>query len=161
MFRIALFELISEMRRRRVGNQQFTLGDGERLKTESGGNSYQFEFTEEANLFEGAKVDLIIGGRTVGGHLTGLLLGRIIVTLNDDFGPYIRTCVLRIDNTALLQALHDRLEKIERGEVSIFRAKFAADVLGNVGVTKSPVPLPRYLGCRNRTSSSIILSGWR
>ena len=131
VFRVALFELIAEMKRERKNNQQFTLEDGERMGMEPGGFSYQFEFTDEANLFEGARIDLIVGGKKVGGNLTGLYAGRIIVTVQEDFGELIRTCILRIDSTALLQALHDRLQKIERGEVQVFRADFAARVLDN------------------------------
>ena len=141
IFCVALFELIREMRRRRIGNQQFTLEDGERLNTDSGGFSYQFEFTEEANLFEGAKVEIIIGGRVVAGHLTALLQGRIIVTLQEDFGSVIQICILRIDATALLQALHDRLQKIERGEVPSFRTDFAENALRNSGKPGSPIPI--------------------
>jgi hypothetical protein len=144
VFRVALFALIREMRARRIGNKQFTLEEGERLNIESGGFSYQFEFTEEANLFEGAKVDIIIGGRSVSGHVTALLPGRIIVTVQDDFGPLIKMCVLRIDNTALLQALHDRLQKIEVGEVSAFRAEFAGNVLRNAGKPNPSLPITRW-----------------
>jgi hypothetical protein len=144
IFRLALAELIREMKRRRVGHQQFTLEDGERLATEAGGYSYQFEFGEEANIFEGAKVELVIGGRAVAGYLTGILQGRIIVTVQEDFGAHIASCILRIDNTALLQALHDRLEKIERGEVPGFRAEFAACVLKNAGTQCPGNPLAKW-----------------
>ncbi len=144
VFRVALFALIREMRARRIGNKQFTLEEGERLSIESGGFSYQFEFTEEANLFEGAKVDIIIGGRSVSGHVTALLAGRLIVTVQDDFGPLIKTCVLRIDNTALLQALHDRLQKIEAGEVPAFRSEFAGNVLRNAGKPNPSLPITRW-----------------
>ena len=44
------------------------LEDGERLAMEAGGFSYRFEFGEEANIFEGAKVVLVIGGRVVAGY---------------------------------------------------------------------------------------------
>lgn len=132
-FRVALKELIHEMRRRRVGQQQFALENGNRVPTEAKGFSYQFEFAEEANIFEGASVDLVVGGRVVGGNLTAIMQGRIVVTVNDDFGDFIHSCILRIDNTALLQALHDRLEKIEQGEVPAFRADFAESVLKNAG----------------------------
>jgi superfamily I DNA and/or RNA helicase len=144
VFRLALAELIREMKRRRVGHQQFTLEDGERLATEASGFSYQFEFGEEANIFEGAKVELVVSGRVVTGYLTGILSGRIIVTLQEDFGKSIASCILRIDNTALLQALHDRLEKIERGEVPGFRAEFAACVLKNAGAEHPTSPLAQW-----------------
>jgi hypothetical protein len=144
IFRLALAELIREMKRRRAGQQQFMLEDGERSATEAGGFSYQFEFGEEANIFEGAKVELVIGGRAVTGRLTAILQGRIIITLQEDFGMTVKFCILRIDNTALIQALHDRLEKIERGEVPGFRADFAACVLKNAGAAHpgSPIAWP-------------------
>lgn len=133
VFRVALKELIHEMRRRRVGQQQFALENGNRVPTDARGFCYQFEFGEEANIFEGASVDLVVGGRVVAGNLTAIMHGRIVVTVNDDFGDFIHSCILRIDNTALLQALHDRLEKIEQGEVPAFRTEFAESVLKNRG----------------------------
>lgn len=139
IFRVALAALIREMKVRRIGHRQFALEDGERQSGQSGGFSYRFEFQEEANLFENAKVEIIVGGRAVGGHITGLLPGAIIVTVQEDFGPVIKMCVLRIDNTALLQALHDRLQSIETGEASAFRADFAASVLRNDGKSNAPL----------------------
>lgn len=133
VFRVALAELIREMKRRRISHQSFSLEDGQRIATEAGGFSYQFEFAEDANIFEGAKVELAVEGRVLTAYLTGILQGCIIITLQENLGEEIPFCVLRIDNTALLQALHDRLEKIENGEVSGFRAEFAACVLRNAG----------------------------
>ncbi len=141
VFRVALSELIREMRRRRVGYQQFQLEDGQRVPTEVSGNSYQFEFGEEASLFEGAKVEILVGGRVVDGQLTALMQGRIIVTLQEDFGNHITSCVLRVDNTALFQALHDRLQTIERGEADGFRADLAECVLSNSGSQTPGKPL--------------------
>ncbi len=116
--------------------------DGELVSTEGSGYSYQFEFAEDANLFEGAQIELGIGGRTVSGNLTAILQGRIVITLSEDYGPKIGACILRIDNTALIQALHDRLQKIENGEVTTFRADFAAMVIKNEGDARPPAPLP-------------------
>jgi hypothetical protein len=143
-YRLALFELIREMRRRPVGRAQFLLEDGERVTTDAGGVSYQFEFFEEANLFEGARVELRVRGQKIAGHLTALFQGRIIVTLEDDFGPTIKACDLLIDNTALLQALHDRVEKIEKGEVTAFRADFATYVLRNGSKPQPPASAPNW-----------------
>lgn len=133
VFRLALSELIQEMRKRRSGKQQFALEDGVRVATEANGFSYQFEFGEEANLFEGAKVDIVIGNRIVAGQLTAILLGRIIVTVQEDFGERIFSCLLRIDNTALHQALHDRLAAIEDGESEGFHFDMANAILSNDG----------------------------
>ncbi len=144
VFRVTIFELIREMRRRKVGRQQFTIEDGERVGSDSSGFSYQFDFVEEANLFEGANVEIIVGGRVVNGSITAIFQGQIVVTLQEDYGGLIKVCVLRIDNTALLQALHDRLETIEGGGVTAFRQDFAARLLGNEADTKPPAPTPEW-----------------
>jgi hypothetical protein len=52
--------------------------------------------------------------------------------------------VLQIDNTTLLQALHDRLEKIEHGEVPGFRAEFSASILKNAGIQRPGIPLTKW-----------------
>ena len=67
IYRVALAELIREMKRRKIGHRQFILEDGELVSTEGSGFSYQFEFAEDANLFEGAQIELVIGGRAVSG----------------------------------------------------------------------------------------------
>ena len=139
IFRVALAALILEMKQRRLGQQSFLLERGMAVAREISGNSYEFAFTEQATLFEGAKVEIVVGGRVVSGSLTAIneAKGSVVITLQDNFGERIDSCILRIDATALLQALHDRLEKIEKGEVSTFRANFAERVLTNQHAAKS------------------------
>ncbi len=144
VFCAALFELIRELKQKNDGTQQFALEDGRRLSADLRGYSYQFEFTEEANLFESAKVDVVIGGKSIAGQITGLFQGQIIVTLEADFGPVILNCILRIDNTALLQALHDRLAQIEAGTSPSFRMDFATSVIQNKGLVRLPAPSPAW-----------------
>jgi len=140
----ALSELIRELKQKNNGTQQFALKDGQRLSVDLRGYSYQFEFAEEANVFESARVDVVIGGKTVAGQITGLFQGRMIVTLEADFGPVILSCILRIDNTALLQALHDTLVQIDRGAAPSFRADFATTVLQNKGDVRPGAPAPAW-----------------
>lgn len=142
VFQLALAELIAELKRNKNSRQIFSLEEGERVAAEVGGFSYRFDFPYEANIFEGAEVELLIGGTNVDGRITGILQGRIIVTLADDFGSCIGSCTLRIDNTALLQALHDRLLQIEQGQVPVFRQDFAEAVLTNTSETKPLAPEP-------------------
>jgi len=144
LFRAALVELIRELKQKNKGTQQFTLENGKRLSAELRGYSYQFEFTEEANLFESAKVEVLIGGKRIAGQITGILQGQIIVTIEDDFGPVIRHCVLRIDNTALLQALHDRLQQIDTGDAPSFRIDFATKVVRNEGAVRQSASAPKW-----------------
>jgi superfamily I DNA and/or RNA helicase/ssDNA-binding Zn-finger/Zn-ribbon topoisomerase 1 len=141
-YRIALNELIGEMKRKKRGIKQYSLEDGALIGTEGGGNLYQFTFVEESNLFEGANVELLVGGIPVPGNVIGISQGKIIISVRDDYGPTISTCILRIDNTALIKALHDRLEKIEKGEVSSFRSEQATRVIRNEGdfVAKAEIP---------------------
>jgi AAA domain/PLD-like domain len=144
IFRVALAELIGEMKRRRGGYQSLPLEDGERTGTHAGGYTYQFEFGQDANIFEGAEVGLTVNGYDAAGNLTAILPGRILITLEEDFGQHIDSCVLKIDNTTLLQALHEQLQKVERGEVPGFRAEFAACVLKNAGGERPSVPLVKW-----------------
>lgn len=165
IFRIAIAALIREMRQRRIGQQSFLLENGVAVSRDAGGCSYQFAFAEQATLFEDAKVDILIGGRTVIGHLTAIreAQGTIVITIQEDFGDRIVSCVLRIDATALLQALHDRLEKIEKGEVPAFRGEFATRVLNNEGTadnvgTELPLPGETLLNDRQREFVRVALS---
>ena len=66
IYRVALWELIREMKRRKIGHQQFILEDGELVNSEGSGFSYQFEFAEDANLFGAAGI--------AGGNYAGLKL---------------------------------------------------------------------------------------
>jgi len=141
-YRVALTAWITELKQKRTGSQSFSLEDGRRVSTEGDGFSYEFDFAEEANLFEGAKVELVIDGQFVQGNVTAVLQGKIIVTVSSDFGETIRLCVLKVDNTSLIQALCDRLQKIEAGEDAHFRADFADKVVTNDWEAQSVAALP-------------------
>jgi len=141
-YRVALTAWIAELKKKRTGSQSFSLEDGRRVSTDGGGFSYEFDFAEEANLFEGAKVDLAIDGQFVQGNITAVLQGRIIVTVSTDYGDTIKLCMLRIDNTALIQALCERLQKIEAGQDQNFRTDFAEQVVANRWEAKPPAALP-------------------
>lgn len=141
-YRVALTAWISELKQKRAGSQSFSLEDGSRVSTEGDGFSYEFDFSEEANLFEGAKVELVIGGQFVQGNITAVLQGKIIVTVSSDFGETIRLCVLKVDNTSLTQALCDRLQKIEAGEDAQFRSDFAEQVVTNQWEAQPLAALP-------------------
>lgn len=148
VYRVALAELILEMKRRKIGHRQFILEDGEFVTAEGQGFLYQFEFIEEGNLFEGQQIEVVIGGESVKGSLTGISQGRIIITFAESYGSNIGTCILRIDNTALIQALHDRLQKIETDEVPAFRTDFATKVIRNEGEVRAVAPVPQRHSAR-------------
>lgn len=80
-FRIALEALIAEMKRRHLGQQTFLLENGRAVAREASGYTYQFGFAEEATLFEGAKIELVLGGRTVSGNLTAIREGEGVIVI--------------------------------------------------------------------------------
>jgi len=141
-YRVALEALISEMKKKGAGIQSFSLERGTLVNTDGGLFAYRFDFAEEANLFEGAKVDVQLGAQAVQGSIAAVMQGQIIVSMVSDFGEEIRNCILKIDNTALLQALSERLKKIENGEDSNFRADFAEQVISNNWTAQPPAPVP-------------------
>lgn len=143
-FRICLGELIHEMTKRKIGSQQFVLKDGVRTTAGPIGHTYQFAFGEDANLFEGAKVELIIGGQRAYGQVVGVLSRQILLSLEDDYGPHIHQCVLKIDNTAILQALKSRMEAVENGQADGFRVAFADAALDNSGELCTPEAAPSW-----------------
>jgi hypothetical protein len=56
----------------------------------------------------------------------------LVVSFDEDLGTSIDICVLRIDNTAMIDALADRLEKVRSGEVEL-NLTLADNVLDNSG----------------------------
>src|SRR5205807_10230855 len=50
--------------------------------------------------------------------------------------------ILRIDNTAMIEALRKRLEEISKGEVTNFKSEIATAVINNAGEEKPTAALP-------------------
>ncbi len=67
---------------------------------------------------------------------------QIVISLQDDFGPRIATCIVRIDNTTMLEALRNRLENIAKGEITNFNTKLAESVIFNIGDELAPAFVP-------------------
>lgn len=131
-YAIALGALITDMRRQRHGSRQIPLEDGERISLDRGHVGYSFAFTEDVDLFEDARVELRIGARRVEGQIVSISGGRLIIAVEEDMGQAVARCVLIIDNTALLESLKERLEKIgEEGRT--LNIKIADKVVSNTG----------------------------
>lgn len=141
-YEIAVKALVAEMRRKKTGCKQIAIEDGVRVQLDGKENGYQFPYNEDAELFEGAAVVAIIGGTQSEGRIVAFLGKEIVISLNDDFGPRIAACILRIDNTAMLEALRSRLEKILKGEATSFNAKLAEAVIINTGAELAPAFVP-------------------
>jgi hypothetical protein len=130
--------LVAEMRRKKTAFRQIVLENGVRIKLDGKENGYQFPYNEDAELFEGAAVIAVVGGTQSEGHIVAFLGNQIVISLQDDFGPRITACIVRVDNTAMLEALRNRLEKIAKKEVATFNAKLAESVIFNTGDELAP-----------------------
>jgi hypothetical protein len=122
-FERALRLLIQDIKRRGAGAQTIALEDGQRIRLDGAEHAYRFRWQGDEELFEGAAVEIIAAGKAVPGKIVSLGASELIVDADSDLGPTIRACVLRIDNTAMLVALADRMASIavaqgvERGGV--------------------------------------------
>jgi hypothetical protein len=122
------------------------------------GIGYSFAFTEDADLFEDARVELRIGGQRIDGQIVSISSGRIIIAVDEDMGETITRCILAIDNTALLDVLRERLEKAG-GEGRALNTKLSFKGRSSLvnqaatGCTRRPV---RLWG-DNRSNRPIIL----
>lgn len=122
-FERALRLLIQDIKRRRAGAQTIALEDGQRIRLDGAEHAYRFRWQGDEELFEGAAVEIIAAGKAVPGKIVSLGASEIVVDADSDLAPIIRACSLRIDNTAMLVALADRMASIavaqgvERGSV--------------------------------------------
>lgn len=87
----------------------------------------------DESLFEGAAIVAEVAGRSCEGHIASVAENRITISLREDLGSEIEFCVLRIDNTAMIEALRKRLEEIAKGEVTNFNSDIASAVIKNTG----------------------------
>jgi len=129
-FVAALRALVKDMRRRGSGMRTVTLEHGEAVALDGRERGYRFPYDGDAELFEGAKVTIAIGNRTCDGRIVSVSSQWLVVSFDEDLGPRVGTCVLRIDNTAMIDALADRLDKVRSGEAKL-NLSLADDVLDN------------------------------
>jgi hypothetical protein len=134
--------LVAEMRRKKTAFKQVVLEGGVKVQLDGKENGYQFPYNEDAELFEGAAVIAVVGGTQSEGRIVAFLGNQIVISLQDDFGPRISACIVRIDNTAMLEALRARLEKIAKGEASNFNTKIAEAAIYNIGDELAPAFIP-------------------
>ncbi len=156
-YSIALAALVSDMRRHRQGTRQITLEDGARIPLDRGHIGYSFAFTEEADLFEDARIELRIGAQRIDGQIVSITSGRIVIAVDEDIGETITHCVLAIDNTALLDVLRERLEKAG-GEGRALNTKLADRVVSNSGqeVPVAPPPLSTKFKKGNESQKRVV-----
>lgn len=136
-YEAGLKALIVEMRKKGAGAKQVALDDGKKIKVDGHDVGYQFPFDGEVELFEGARVEAFVGDTRSEGQIAAVFGKKLILGLQDDFGQKIAHCVLKVDNTAMLEALRSRLEKIANKEESGFNESLARAVVENKGDEQS------------------------
>jgi ssDNA-binding Zn-finger/Zn-ribbon topoisomerase 1 len=115
----ALDAMISEMRKEGSGSRRYELENGKLIDTQGGQPIYAFPFSGEAEIFEEAKIEIQVNARRSGGQIVSISEGTLTISLDDQFEPSIQRCILLIDNTALIEALKERLEQIGRSELQL------------------------------------------
>jgi hypothetical protein len=132
VFEKALRLLVDDMKANDCGQKTIALEGGTRLRFDGTEYAYRFPWSGDDDLFEGAVVELKVGGRRIDGRLVQVSreLGTLTVSVEEDCGPDIGTCLLVIDNTALLIALAERMAKVAAGPPS-FNTALANAVLSN------------------------------
>lgn len=141
LYAAALNQLILEIRRTGSGQKRYELEKGARVDSGGQGTIYRFPFTDEADLFADARVDVEIPGRKVKGTIVSIGDGSLLLALDEDLGDLLPKAVLVVDATALLEALKDRVEQVKKGEVSLNRA-IADAVVGRTSPPALPEPIP-------------------
>ena len=141
-FVVALRALVKDMRKRGGGMRTVTLEHGKAVVLDGRERGYRFPYDGDAELFEGAKVTIAIGSRTCDGRIVSVSSQWLIVSFDEDLGPVIGACVLRIDNTAMIDALADQLDKVRNGQATL-NLPLADDVLDNSGDQIRPNPVEK------------------
>lgn len=132
-YEYVLRALVAELRKKTKVGQQIQLQDGIRVQLDGEDPAYQFRWTGDEELFEGANVKAIADGVHAEGRLVSITAQQLIVVLNADLGGRIRQCTLFIDNTAMLEALANRLKEIAEKKPATFNLGIAEDAVENRG----------------------------
>jgi hypothetical protein len=139
IYSAALAALIAEIKLTGAGQKRYELQNG--VRAEGKETVYEFPFTDEADLFEDAKVEIEISGRRIDGSIVSINSGRIWLASSEDLGRVVQRVVLLVDATALLEALKERIEEAHKGEISLNRV-IAGAVVGKKQPPADAIPIP-------------------
>ncbi len=139
-FIAALQELIREIRITGTGQKRYELEKGRRGEPAGDDILYHFPFTDEAELFEEAQVEIQVEGQRVGGTIVSIGDGHLTLALKENIGDEVRFAVLLIDTTALLEVLKEKIEAVKNGGITLNRA--LADAVVRPGQLPKPPDTP-------------------
>jgi ssDNA-binding Zn-finger/Zn-ribbon topoisomerase 1 len=139
VYAAALAALISEIKATGAGQKRYELENG--VRTEGNEVVYEFPFTDDAELFEDAKVEIEILGRRTDGSIVSISSGRLWLTTGEELGSVLKRAVLIVDATALLDVLKQKVEEAGKGELSLNRS-IADAVVGKGKPPADPNAIP-------------------
>ena len=82
----ALAALIAEIKATGAGQKRYELEDG--VRTQSEEFVYEFPFTDEAELFEDARVEVEISGQRVQASIVSINSGRLFLAIDQDLDAF-------------------------------------------------------------------------
>jgi hypothetical protein len=143
-----LSALIAEIKQTGAGQKRYELENG--IRAEAAGDTliYEFAFTDDADLFQDAKVEVQIFGKRIDASILSIGPGSLKISTSEDLGPTVARAVLLVDATALLEALKDRIEEVAKGQIKLNRA-IADAVVGNAPIPNAPPALVHAPSERN------------
>ncbi|MDE2741207.1 MAG: AAA domain-containing protein [Gemmatimonadota bacterium] len=118
-FIAALGELIREMKTSRAGQKRYELKEGRRTETAGDDILYRFPFTDKIERED--QVEIQVGQRRVEGTIVAIGAGHLVLALKEDIGDEVSSAILMIYETALLEALKEKIEAVNKGEISLNR----------------------------------------
>ena len=135
---------VAELKARGGGQVIVAVHDGHRVSLEGAKIGYQFQFDGEVDeIFEGAGVMIRAGRRASPGRVVTVFLREkaIVIETEDDLGETVAAAELRIDNSAMLQQLADRLRAIGTTDAGPFNQTLAEAAMCNGGTSFTGPPL--------------------
>ena len=139
-FIAALGELIQEMKANGTGQKRYELKEGHRTEAAGGDIFYRFPFTDKIERED--QVEIQVDQRQIEGTIVSVGSGHLVLALKKDIGDEVRSAVLLINETGLLEALKEKIEAVNKGKITFNRT--LADAVAQPGVLpKKPArPIP-------------------
>lgn len=118
-FIAALGELIQEMKANGTGQKRYALKEGRRGETAGGDIFYHFPFTDKID--REFQVEIQVGQWRVEGTIVSIGTGQLVLALEKDIGNEVDSAVLLINENDLLEALKEKIEKVNKGGIKLNR----------------------------------------
>ena len=101
---------------------------------------YRFPFTDKVERED--QVEMQVDQRQVEGTIVSVGSGHLVLALKKDIGDEVRSAVLLINETGLLDALKEKIEAVNKGKITFNRALADAVVQPGVLPKRPARPIP-------------------